>query len=436
MAKKKTSGLTVMELRALRPREADYEVRDEAITGGYVCVRKSGSLSYVIRFRVKGVSKKLTLGVFDISDGGLSRVRDEARLAQVALSAARRGVGADPASLKQQQRRAQEAEAEAARRKELEARENTFGAVCKEYLASHAVTKLRPMTRRERARQITKELAPWRDRPISEISRKDVLRLLDPIASTRPIMANRVHATLTHLFSWAEEREFIMTNPMKGLRRPLEKEAPRERVLSDDELAIVWAAAGKLDAPWMQFYRLAILTGARKTELAEMTWQETDLDSATWSLSGARTKNKQPLKRPLSPLAVTILKSLPRLHGVPYVFGSKLIAQQRWKGRLDAAILDVNNGCPLSGGDFVTHDLRRSCATTLQRLGVRLETTERLLGHVGESRSGIRAVYQRHSFEAEMAEAVRLLADHIERITGDEPAAPENNVVPFGGRRA
>ncbi len=436
----KAIGLTIMKLRALKPRDdgKPYEVRDEALTGGYVTVRSSGTLSYVVRYRIAGVSKKLTVGAFDPDAGGLAKVRALARSAQNDLHDARRGVGSDPARAKQEQRRAKEQAAEAARRAELAARENTVEAVCAEYLASFAVTKLRPTTRRERARQIAKELAPWRDRPIASISKREVLRLLDGIAATRPVMGNRVHATLAHIFNWAEEREYLVSSPMKGVRRPLEKETARERVLDDAELAIVWRAAGTLDAPWSQFFRLAILTGARKSELAQATWAEFDLDNTgVWSLPGARTKNAQSLKRPLSPMAIALIRSLPKIVGNPHVFGSGMTATQRAKRRLDRAILDVNGGRPLPGGDFVTHDLRRSYATGLQRLGVKLEVTERLLGHTGESQSGIRKVYQRHSFAAEMAEAARLWADHVTEITGEPaPVVESGNVVPFGGRRA
>ena len=427
----KPKGLTALELRALKPREQAYEVRDEAVTGGYVVVRPSGVLSYIVRFRFKGASRKLTVGAFDPDAGGLIEVRAAARAAQTDLEKARRGAGLDPASAKQESRRAEEKAAEEARRKELEARESTVGAVCAKYLASHAVTKLRPVTRRERARQISKELAPWRDRPIASITKKDVLRLLDPIASTRPIMSNRIFATLTHVFNWAEEREFITTNPLKGLRRPLEKETPRERVLDDDELAIVWRAAGTLGYPWGPYFQLAILTGARRSELAQAVWSEFDLDAATWSLSGARTKNKQPLIRPLAPLAVSLIRSLPRLGGMPHIFGSGMASTHRAKGRLDLAT------GPLPGGPFVVHDLRRSYATGLQKLGVQLEVTERLLGHVGESQSGIRKVYQRHTFAPEMAAAASRWADHIIEITGGEPepATAVDNVVPISSRR-
>jgi integrase len=433
---KKTSGLTVMEVRALKPRDDDYEVRDEAVTGGYVVVRKSGKLSYVVRYRIGGVSKKLTVGVFDPDDGGLTTVRALARTAQNDLVAARRGAGLDPAASKQAQRRAEEEAAEAARLAELAARANTFNTICDAYLDDPNIKRLRPVTLGERKRQIDKELRPvWGDRPITSIVKKDVKDLLRPIAARGPYMANRVFATLRHIFNWAKEEEFIATNPTQGMKQPLEKETERERVLSDAELALVWRATETLGYPWTQFYRLAILTGARKAELARAVWSEFDLDTSMWSLPAARSKNKRPLERPLSPMALDIMRALPRMQGAPFIFGSACASQQLAKSRLDAVILDVNGGQPLPGGPFVTHDLRRTFATGLQALGAQLEVTERLLGHIGESQSGIRKIYQRHSFAAEKAEAVAKWADHIAGITS-EPAPAPSNVVALAARTA
>ena len=428
---KKLPGLTVLELRALKPREdgKEFEVRDEAITGGYVCVRKSGRLSYVLRFRVGGVSKKLTVGAFNPDDGGLKKVRDEARLAQVTLSAARRGVGADPASLKQAQRRAAEEAVEQARIAELATRKNTFGSVCKEYFDDADVRALRPVTLRERRRQVDKELVSWRDKPITEITKQDVRDLLRRIAADRPIMANRTHATASHIFRWAVENDHIATNPMQGLRRPLKEETPRDRTLSDDELVAVWRAAGTLDTPWSQFFKLSILTGARKSELALATWSEFDLDAGIWKLPAARSKNKQAIERPLAPMTVELLRSLPRIAGVSFIFGNACTAVQRAKSRLDDAT------GPLSA-PWVVHDLRRVFATNMQRLHVPQEVTERLLAHKTDSQTGVSGIYSRYTFASEMAEAANKWANRVAQITREpEPTATTGNVVSFGGRR-
>ena len=296
----------------------------------------------------------------------MAKVRAEARLALNRLEEARRGKGLDPASAKQAERRATERAAEEARKAELQARENTFSSLCTEYFKDPNVRALRPTTLRERHRQVDKELLPlWRDKPITEITKKDVRDLLRRIAADRPIMANRTHATASHIFNWAVDNDYLEASPMASVRRPLKDETPRDRVLSDDEFALVWAATGKLDAPWMQFFRLLVLTGARKSELALATWKEFDLDvSGKWTLPASRSKNKLAVERPLAPMAVELIRSLPRVQGVQYIFGSKLTAVQSVKRQLDAAT------GPLPNGPWVIHDLRRVFATNMQRLHV------------------------------------------------------------------
>ena len=293
---------------------------------------------------------------------------------------------------------------------------------------------LRPVTQRERRRQFAAELLPaWGDRPSASIAKRDAIRLLDEIAATRPVMANRVHATLTHFFGWAVEREYLAASPMAGVKKPLKQEVPRARVLDGPEIGVIWRASARLDTPWREFFRLAILTGARKSELARAPWSEFDLDRAEWTLPAARAKNKLPLVRPLAPAAVALLRSLPKMHASPFIFGSPLTAFQRAKGRLDAAIVEVN-GAPLP--PFTLHDFRRSLATGLQKLGVQLEVSERLLGHRGASQSGVAQVYSLHDFGAEKIGAVSAWANRVYELAGPEPEPERAKVISIGERRA
>ena len=428
----KSAKLTVAKLRALEPRDKPYEVRDEAGgLGTYVVVWPSGQLSYIMRYRQAGTSKavKPTLGKLSLDEHGLASMRAAARTMRNEIEAARRGAGQDPAEKKKAQRRAEIAAAEAAHVAEIEAAQNTVEAVCARYMASVG-PKLRPKTRSERQRQIKRELAPWAKLNIADIKKRDVTRLLDKVAARAPVMANRILATLQHLFAFCVERDIIAVNPTTGVRMPV-KEYARERVLDDSEIAIVWKAAGRLGFPYGSCIRMALLTGARRSELAGLRHAEISADGATWSLPATRAKNKRSAELPLSSQAQALLQSLPRFADNPFVFGSNLVSFPRTKLRLDKAIREINGGEPLKGGDFVFHDLRRSVATAWQRLGVRLEVVERLLCHQGGSRSGIAGVYQRHDFKDDMREAAQRLGDHIEKITG-EPAPAESNVVAIG----
>jgi integrase len=255
----------------------------------------------------------------------------------------------------------------------------------------------------------------WRDRPITEIGRPDVLYVIDKVADKgTPIAARRLHAYLHRLFAWAVGRGIIDINPLANVDRPAQ-ENKRERVLTDAELVKVWNAAERLDYPYGPAFQLLTLTGARREEIGRLRWSEIDGD--TIKLEGSRTKNGEAHNIPLSPAARAVLDKLPRRG--EYVFslnGYGPVAS--WP----TAKRDLDDFAGVS--DWVTHDLRRTCATGLQRLGMRLEVTEAVLGHTGGSRGGIVGVYQRYSYDAEKRTALeawgRQVTDLVEdRATGN-----------------
>ena len=156
-------------------------------------------------------------------------------------------------------------------------------------------------------------LPRWRRRLIKDITRRDVLDLLDGLVeSGRPLAANRVLAAIRKLFNWAMARDIIASSPCAGVKPP-SAENVRDRVLSDAELRGIWLAADKLDGPFAALTKLLLLTGQRRDEVARMAWSEVDLNSRLWTLPKERSKNGKPHDIPLSKPAVEILESLPRI---------------------------------------------------------------------------------------------------------------------------
>ena len=428
----KPVGLTVLKLKALEPRDKPYEVRDPAVTGGYVVVWPSGALSYVVRFRFQGASKKVTLGRFDPDANGLAEIRAKAREAQNQLTVARKPAAdaLDPAAAKKAARLAavqaiqkQRTVIKAAQQPQPDA----FAKVVETYLATHG-RNLKPSTRKEVERILARETSAWRNKRLVEITTADVHAALDAIvARGAAITANRLHSYLRHLFVWAKGRKIIEVSPLEGVVKPIsEKGRDRSRALDDEELRVVWRAASSLGFPFGPFFKLSILTGARRNELSGMCWNEIDFDKKIWTIPATRSKNGQQHELPLAPQAVTLLEALPRFAG-PYVFShgdTPISGHSRAKRRLDAAIIKVNDGQALK--EFVVHDLRRSFATGLQRLGVAMEVTEKCLNHLGESFAGIRGVYQRHDFQKEMRSALERWANHVEALTAEETKETSN----------
>ncbi len=433
----KPVGLTVLNLKALRRRERSYEVRDPAVTGGYVVVWPSRALSYVVRFRFLNASKKVTLGRFDPDANGLAEVRALAREAQNQLTQARKpsAEALDPASAKKAARLAAAKERTVAKAA-LEPQPDAFDKAVETYLATHG-RNLRETTRKEIIRLFAKELSAWAQRRIGEIETADIHATLDAISARgAEITANRLHSYLRHFFVWAKGRKLITASPLDGVSKPTsEKNRARSRTLDDAELVVVWKAASKLGFPFGPFFQLAILLGARRNELAGMKWCEINFDKAVWTIPKERSKNGQQHELPLAPQVLALLKSLPRFDG-PYVFASgdtPVSGHSRAKQRLDKSIVAINGAQALK--EFVVHDLRRSFATGLQRLGVPMEVTEHCLNHRGESFAGIRGVYQRHDYRREMGAALEQWASHVEALTTD-PNKEQTQVVKLALARA
>jgi integrase len=158
-----------------------------------------------------------------------------------------------------------------------------------------------------------------------------------------------------------------------------------------------------------------------------MRWSELDLAGKAWMLPKERTKNNQAHAVPLSRQAVEILEKAPRFVG-EFVFtldGETLATGfGRAKTRLDAAL----PGAP----HWTLHDLRRSVATSMARLGVALPTVEKVLNHRSGSFRGIVGVYQRHDYASEMRAALELWGAHIDRLT----SGAVDNIIALNDRLA
>jgi integrase len=263
----------------------------------------------------------------------------------------------------------------------------------------------------------------WSGRRSSSITRPDVHALLDAIADRgSPVMANRVLAAIRRLFNWATERDLVAVSSWEKVKAPA-AETSRDRVLSDDELCLVWQGAETIGWPFGPIVQMLILTGQRRAEVAGMRWAEVDLANRIWTIPAARCKNNIEHRVPVSNQAIAILESLPRIAGseliISYTGRSPFDGFGPAKVRLDAAIA-VKSGAPVP--DWRLHDLRRTFATGCARLGVQLPVVEKLLNHVGGSFRGVAGVYQRFDFASEQRSAVEIWARHVESVVTGETA--------------
>src|ERR1019366_3579013 len=173
-----------------------------------------------------------------------------------------------------------------------------------------------------------------------------------------------------------------------------------------------------LGYPAAPFVRMLLVTGQRLREVAEMQWQEVDFDKALWAIPPERMKGDAAHEVPLSPMAVEILKSLPRWPG-PYIFsttgGARPISGfSKIKLRIDAALAEA-----IPAWRF--HDLRRTMRTGLGGLPVPPNVAEMCIAH---AQPGLHQVYDRHSYRDEKRRAFELWSARLREIV--EPGAPSN----------
>jgi integrase len=271
----------------------------------------------------------------------------------------------------------------------------------------------------------------WRDKLVSEITPDDVHDLVDEVrtqgtpglkvrTAMRDSAARVALMRLNRFFSWAVQSRLATANPCSQVWRPATGPA-RERVLSDQELRWLWRAAGDLGGgPFGPALRLLLLTGQRRGEVGGMRWDELSEDRSTWTLPASRTKNGRAHVVPLPRQAQELIAGLHRVAGAGYVFTSDgethAAGWSRVKLRLDAKMAELARAENATVPPWVVHDLRRTTATGLQKLGVRLEVTEAVLNHVSGTRAGIVSVYQKYQYGDEKREALERWADYVEKI--------------------
>jgi integrase len=405
-----------------RPRET--VLWDGAAKGFGLRVSPAGAKSFILLYRA-GRGRKAPLRKATIGKLGSPWTVETARREALKLLGQAAG-GGDPAGEKARKR---------ARERTGAAAKGSVRAAVEEWLRRDQAGN---RTVGEVQRVMQREVLPaWGDRPLAAIRKRDVLELVDAIADRgAPVQANRALAYVRRLMNWAAGRDLIEANPAQFVEKP-RAEARRERVLDDAELVEVWRAVEGMVAPFAAGVRLLILTGARRSEVFEATRPELTGDGLR--LPAARAKANEGRLLPLSPPALALLEALPRFAGSPWLLtldGEHPFSNfGHAKAELDRRVLAARREA--AGTEKVEpmppwrlHDLRRSVATGMQRLGVRLEAIEAVLGHVAGSRSGIVGVYQKHRFETEAREAVKLWGEHVLRLLDPTPA----KVVPMRGR--
>ena len=368
---------------ALPPGKGDHIEWDDTLPGFGVRLR-GRSKGWVVQYRFGRQQRRESLG--DVRKVKLDDARRIARqrFAQVEM-------GTDPA-----------AEREVATAAAL-----TLAAAADRYLGARR-DRMRPNTYKAAERYFGVYWKPLHDRPLVAIKRADVaVRLQELTQAHGRTAAARARDYLSAMFSWAMREGLCEANPVLATNDPAAGIPPRDRVLSDDEIRIVWNACG--DDAAGRIVKLLLLTGCRRDEIGALKWSE--IESGLLTIPGTRTKNGRAVVLPLPAVASELLAMVPKQSGGDFVFGrggdTPFSGWSAAKLLLDARIA-ITTGKALP--HWTLHDLRRSMRSGLGKIGVPPHIAELAINHV---KGGVEAIYDRYRYQHEIGIALARWAEHV-----------------------
>jgi len=379
--------LTDRVVQQAKASSARFEIPDAVLPGLYLIVQPTGVKSWAVRYRVGRRTRKLTLpSRYPVLS--LAKAREAARTALESVT-----VGEDPAAAKQAGTPA----------------DDTLAAYLALYREKH-VSTVRPGTAANINRELERMQDAWPGRSLRSITKKDVIAVIDKTMKRGPSAGVTAWKVAKAFFAWCEAREDDYASPARSIRKPA-KERSRDRVLDDAELKLTWEAADTAGGPASALVKLLILSGARRNEITELARHEIKADAI--ELPGERTKNGLPHSIPLTTMIRRVLDTLPGtgrfvLNGSDRPYGDHSGAKEK----VTPAIRP-----------WKLHDLRRSFASGLQRLGVAPHIVELALNHRSGTFSGVAGIYQRHRYAKEVTEAFGVWSRHIETVTAKKTAA-------------
>lgn len=411
--------LTQPFIDALKPaaKGTRYAVADVVVPGLKVRVTDKGSKSFILWRRYPD-NRKNSAAARSLGKVGVIKLAEARTKARGWLELVARGE--DPAALERARREA-----------EKEKRDTTFGAVFEDFLKRHVKGQRRAASVE---REMKKDLLPfWRDRPVTAITHKDIRKLIEGIVDRGA--PRQAHTVLTHtkvFFSWVVERGIygVELSPAAAIKPKIligEKNV-RQRVLTDNEIAAFWRATGRMSYPAGPMLRMLLLTGQRKNEIGHARWREFDLAAKLLTVPPERFKSDSTHMVPLSDDVMALLEVLPRWNGGDFLFsttgGVKAVKDLDGpKKKLDRHMLRILRAMARKRGDdparvelppFVLHDLRRSMRTRLSSLRIPDAVSEMIIGH---GKKGLARVYDQHTYQDEMREALEAWAAKVRSIT-------------------
>jgi integrase len=416
MPKVKLTALAVEKLQV--PEKGQIDFFDVSMPSFGVRVSVAGSRTYFVMTRLFAKQVRLTLGKAQCGkiENGLS-LKDARAKAGEWVELAHQGI--DPRKLRAQEKHNNET-----------THQNTFSVVADRFMRQYVKPRLAAKTQKGYDGVLFgKDLAGWKDIPLTTITRADVRERLEYIVERGcPTLANNTLAYLRKFFNWCVDQELLELPPTDRLKAPASK-VIGDRVLSRSELKVAWQAFDEEGLVFGDLFKLLLLTGQRRSEVVEMTIDECQgLNTAQpiWEIPGQRTKNNRPQIVFLSPQAAEIVRKRP-------VFGNKgllfttngktpVSGISKAKLRIDQAIMKISqeNEMPLIP-HWRLHDLRRTMVTMMnEHLEIPPHVVEACVNHIsGGAKMGVAGVYNKALYLKEREKAFKAWGGFLDAVFSD-----------------
>lgn len=396
-----TIRFTARTLEALKPTpNAQIDYFDASLPGFYIRISPGGRKTFGVMYRHGGRVRRMTFGTFPPLMLADARERAKEELRKAAK-------GEDPAA-----------------QKAMDRKSDAFEALADAYLERYAKPKKKSW--KEDKRIIENKLNPAIGNITAKlVTRVQIRELLDGIATTAPIEANRTLATVRKIYNWALSQDLVESNPCHRISAP-GIEHRRDRVLSQDEIKKLWEEFEKETHGVSATFKLRLITAQRGGEVFSVEWKELDLEHGWWTIPGEKSKNGLAHRVPLTPPAIRILMNVrekqmrsKRRKKSPWVFPAR-----SGGGHLTTVQKSVEKIRERSGiKDFTAHDLRRTAASMMTGMGIPRLTVSKILNHV---EPGVTAVYDRHSYDREKREALDAWGRHLQLMITDLHSVEES----------
>lgn len=380
-----------------------YDTTESGLT---LRLSKAGSKTFKYRYYFAGKHRTFSIGRFP--NVGVSDARKKVQELKTKINS-----GTDPQAEKNERKRKTD--------------RITFKELTTEYKEKYLPT-LRPETVKGYKRHIDKYLHVLNEKPVSEITKNDILSILDKKAYTDgvPTHANRIRSTLSSMFSFAVKRGIIDKNIISTVSTYKGDRVRRNRFYSENELQELWNYFDEFITPTGQVFKMLLICGQRKTETMKMKWD--DIHGDIWTIPAELAKNKQPHEVPLSELALDIIESMKEYsEDSAYVFQSPRI-ENKPIGSIKISKETIQKHSNIS--DFRPHDLRRTVATYMAKLGVDRTVLGKILNHKGlAGDSQVTAIYDRHSYMKEKRQAMNRWSNKLQQILEGQTEAKIHKMV-------